>query len=106
MIDAFTISDEHIIEVFKHHCECRPVQISRESHSHDCDTRFTDVCRTAVTAPGFSNRQMEARAQCADWFNNLKAGNQTKACACDPVRNYACIRCRNAAYEDLFKSEV
>jgi len=34
--------------LFEAHCECRPTNTARISHSHDCDTAYTDDVRTVL----------------------------------------------------------
>jgi len=50
MLTADSITDEQIRELFARHCECRPLNTARISHSHDCDTLYTDECRLALHA--------------------------------------------------------
>ncbi len=70
MITADTITDERIGELFATHCECRPIDIERASHSHDCDTAITEVCRTALGgSPLWPDCVREARARCAEILN-------------------------------------
>ena len=37
-----------LVAYFESHCECRPTDISRTSHSHDCDTACCDDVWLAV----------------------------------------------------------
>ena len=48
MITVDTITDEQIHELFARHCECRPINIDRTSHSHDCDDDIVEDCRVAL----------------------------------------------------------
>jgi hypothetical protein len=71
---ADTITDAQLRELFAEHCECRPIDTARISHTHDCDTLYTDACREAlhgfvldgefVTTEGADRRA--ARARCAE----------------------------------------
>lgn len=42
------ITDEQILALFAKHCECRPIDVDRTSHSHDCDDDVAEVCRVAL----------------------------------------------------------
>lgn len=45
------ITDDQIRDLFGRHCECRTIDginTARLSHSHDCDTLYTNACRTAL----------------------------------------------------------
>lgn len=53
-----TVVDQ-LRRLFARHCECRPLDVERDSHSHDCDTDITDACREAIAA---FNRNPAARA--------------------------------------------
>jgi hypothetical protein len=44
-----TLADDVIIGYFGKHCECRPIDVERASHSHDCDD---DQCEDARVALG------------------------------------------------------
>lgn len=70
MLDASTITDEQILKLFAAHCECRPLDIERVSHSHDCDAGIAELCRTALGgAPRWLDCQRAARARCAEIIN-------------------------------------
>jgi hypothetical protein len=70
---AVTITDEMIVALFERHCECRPVDVTRETHTHDCDTGYTDPCRMALSGlkPDHRNQRMvqRARAICVNFIN-------------------------------------
>lgn len=66
--DETLLGDDDIVDFFKKHCECRPVDISRQSHSHDCDTLYTDLCKVALMCEG-PVRQV-ARLQLVHYINN------------------------------------
>jgi len=40
MPDTLTVAQ--LIAYFEQHCECRPTDVSRDSHSHDCDEDCCD----------------------------------------------------------------
>lgn len=42
------LSRATLVELFEQHCECRPVNTARLSHSHDCDTAITDDVRVVI----------------------------------------------------------
>ena len=80
-LTAETITDEQITQLFERHCECRPTDVRRKSHSHDCEDDVTDACRVALggkptgqlhprsTAQAILDRAA-ARALCADFYRN------------------------------------
>ena len=78
-ITADTITDEQIRELFAAHCECRPLNTARISHSHDCEDDATEDCRLALHAfqcGGYDTPiavntadQRAARVRCAEAFN-------------------------------------
>lgn len=39
---------DHLVPLFEKHCECRPTNTARFSHSHDCDTDVTNDVRTVL----------------------------------------------------------
>lgn len=47
-IDEHTITDAQILELLSWHCECRPLDVYRTSHSHDCDDDIVEDCRVAL----------------------------------------------------------
>ena len=63
-----TVTDDQIIALFERHCTCRPTDVTRTSHSHDCDTGYTDACREALAAPYGSQKWMIARAHIVEIF--------------------------------------
>ena len=83
-ITANTITDDQIRELFAAHCECRPLNVDRTSHSHDCDDDIAEDCRVALggyptgqigprnTATAIIQRQA-ARRICAERLNNRSA---------------------------------
>lgn len=73
MITADTITDDEIRELFARHCECRPIDIERTSHSHDCDAEIAEACRTALGgAPLWPDCMREARGICAHILNGSR----------------------------------
>lgn len=65
-----TITDEQITWLFEEHCECRPVDVLRRSHSHDCDTLITELCRDAMMVHrDGGQRRYVARERCAYYYN-------------------------------------
>lgn len=65
-----TITDAQITWLFEQHCECRPTDIQRRSHSHDCDLLVTDVCREAQTTyRDMGAKRRAARERCAALYN-------------------------------------
>jgi hypothetical protein len=42
------LSSSHLVPLFEKHCECRPTNTIRFSHSHDCDTEVTNDVRTVL----------------------------------------------------------
>lgn len=58
------VTDAQIIELFTQHCSCRPVDTARLSHSHDCDTLYTNACREAL-----HDDSAAARAHVAEYIN-------------------------------------
>lgn len=70
MITTDNITDAQIHALFAQHCECRPLDIERASHSHDCDADFAEVCRTALGgSPLWPDCMRAARARCAEIIN-------------------------------------
>jgi hypothetical protein len=59
-LTANTITDAQIRELFAAHCECRPLDADRTSHSHDCDDDITEDCRVALG--GYPNGQIGPRS--------------------------------------------
>lgn len=49
MIEPSDLSEEMIAGYFGEHCECRPLDVDRTSHSHDCDDA---PCEDACVALG------------------------------------------------------
>lgn len=47
-IEGVSSSVRYLVPLFEKHCECRPTNTSRFSHSHDCDTDVTDDVRTVL----------------------------------------------------------
>ena len=80
-LTANTITAKQIRELFAAHCECRPLNVDRMSHSHDCDDDITEDCRVALggkpngqigprsTTTAIIQRQA-ARGICAAHLNN------------------------------------
>lgn len=48
IVDMETKVADHLVPLFEKHCECRPTNTTRFSHSHDCDTEVTDDVRTVL----------------------------------------------------------
>ncbi len=71
MVTAENLTNAQIVRFFKIHCECRPADPSRTSHSHDCATYYTDYCRVALDATSLNHTL--ARVQVATWLNELIA---------------------------------
>ncbi len=81
MLTGLSVTDEQIRKLFALHCECRPINIDRMSHGHDCDTAITDHCRVALggkvtnhlrshrSAEQAINDRYHARATCANIIN-------------------------------------
>lgn len=57
---ASTITDDQILGLYAKHCECRPLDINRTSHSHDCDDAILEDCRVALG--GKPNGQLHPRS--------------------------------------------
>jgi len=73
VITSDTITDEQIRELFARNCECRPLDIERVSHSHDCDADIAELCRTALGGtPRWLDCQRAARARCAEILNKIE----------------------------------
>ena len=80
-----TITDEEIRALFAKHCECRPLDVERTSHSHDCDDDICEDCRVALGGrpngePYRSTRvaiiqRQAARRACAAIINARSAAN-------------------------------
>ncbi len=94
-VTTATITDAQILALFAKHCECRPLDVDRRSHSHDCDTDITDTCRVALggrpdgqlyprsTVEALVQTQA-ARARCAEHLNNAEGHAMTAGCwQCD-----------------------
>ena len=58
-LTADTITDDQIRALFANHCECRPLDVDRSSHSHDCDDDIVEDCRVALG--GYPNGQIGPR---------------------------------------------
>lgn len=65
-VTAENITDEQIRELFAASCECRPLNICRSAHSHDCDHDTCEDCRVAL---GGTADSQAARARCAGAWN-------------------------------------
>lgn len=77
-LTADTITDQQILVLFAQHCECKPLDIERASHSHDCDTEITEDCRTALGgSPLWPDCMRAARARCAEIINDQCKGQMT-----------------------------
>lgn len=63
------VTDWQILKLFARHCECRPIDTARLTHSHDCDTLYTDACREALHAPIGSQPREISRARVAEYIN-------------------------------------
>lgn len=48
MIKPEDLTDEMLAGYFGEHCECRPLDIERTGHSHDCDDDLCDDVRVAL----------------------------------------------------------
>lgn len=48
MVQPTDLTDEMIVGFFGEHCECRPVDVDRTSHSHDCDIFSCEDARVAL----------------------------------------------------------
>ena len=48
MIKPDDLTDEMIAGYFGEHCECRPLDVDRTSHSHDCDDAPCEDARVAL----------------------------------------------------------
>jgi len=48
MVRPLDLTDAMIVGFFGEHCECRPVDIDRISHSHDCDVPLCEEARIAL----------------------------------------------------------
>lgn len=48
VLSLFEPADDPLVALFKKHCECRPVNTARVSHSHDCDKGITNDVRTVL----------------------------------------------------------
>lgn len=47
-VTEHTLTDEQIRAYFEEHCECRPTDVERTSHSHDCDDDACEDVRVAL----------------------------------------------------------
>jgi hypothetical protein len=74
-VTADTITDKQIRELFARHCKCRPLDVDRASHSHDCDTGITETCLAALGGqPLWPDCMRAARACCAEILNARTKG--------------------------------
>ena len=66
-----SLSDAQIVALFERHCECRPTDVARTSHGHDCNTLYTDACRAALAAPYGSRQWLITRERVVEIFSEL-----------------------------------
>jgi hypothetical protein len=73
------VTDAQIRALFARHCECRPVATARLTHSHDCNTGYTDVCREAL-----HGQDDAARKRVAEFINQEAASEPNEGAAPRP----------------------
>jgi hypothetical protein len=82
-LTADTITDTDLRALFARHCECRPLNLSRESGDHaaihDCDTAILHDVQIALGALLFNDIGRiqaidQARGRCAEFINEQRKG--------------------------------
>lgn len=97
-ITADNLTVAQLVAYFESHCECRPTDISRTSHSHDCDTDCCQDVWLAVhgTPYGSDFRSYDgviaqahgARQRIADDLNDRAQREEMDAIGGSNSRNY------------------
>jgi 5-methylcytosine-specific restriction endonuclease McrA len=76
-ITGATITDDQIRELLAKHCECRPLDVERTSHSHDCDDEIVEDCRVALG--GKPNGQLYPRSTSTAIIQRMDARDRCAA---------------------------
>ncbi len=77
--DDSTITNEQLHELWGRHCECRPIDLTRDENDHaaihDCDTGILHDIQIALGVVRFNDigriqAMREARVRCANTFHS------------------------------------